>query len=132
MDGGYALAYSACQLCQLFSWFSLTLPHGDEQLCNTHTGVIPLVHYHWLEFWTQSIEESIFSLVFQVAGSEHIAVELLEFDPDLHHLLIVVSLQLTMGLLDAVKLVQQVCLCWYLCLSQDVLAVTRLKCRLEH
>ena len=96
-------------LCMLIAPIILlvffTLLHSDEQLGNTNVGVISLMHHHWLEFWSQSTEEGFLGLTFQIARSEHIVAELLELHSDLNHALIVVFGQLTVGLLDAIKLV---------------------------
>ena len=55
----------------------------------------------------QSLEEGFLGLALQITRFEHVAVEFLEFDPDLHNVFVVVLCHLAMGLLDAVRLVQQ-------------------------
>ena len=83
-----------------------TPPYGDEQLGDTHTVVVSLVHYHRLKFWSQSIKKGFLGLMFQIARSEHIVVKPLKLYSDSCHTLVAIFGQLVVGLLDTVKLVQ--------------------------
>ena len=65
------------------------------------------MYHHCLVFWLQAIEEGILGMVLQISWPEHEVMKLLELNPQLDHMLVVIFGHLPITLSDRVKLAHQ-------------------------